>query len=178
MKNILLVFITTFSIAYSGYSQTIDTSQSVVEFAVKNLGFNKVKGTIKGMAGTVVFNPEDLSKAQFNTSIQVATIKTGNKKRDKHLRSEDFFEVEKFPVIRFESQKVEKTAEGYSTTGTLTIKDVSKSVQIPFTVGQSGNKMTLTGTLMINRKAYNVGTDISNFTANEEVNLTIICVIK
>lgn len=91
MKNILLIFLITTITASFGYSQSLDTAQSVVEFAIKNLGFNKVKGTIKGMTGTVIFNPEELSKAKFNTSVQVATIETGIKKRDKHLRSEDFF---------------------------------------------------------------------------------------
>ncbi len=177
MKNILLTFSLIIMTATFGLSQIIDTSQSVVELAVKNLGFNKVKGTIKGMTGTVVFNPEDLSNAKFSTSVQIATINTGNKKRDKHLRSEDFFEIEKYPAIRFESQKIEKTADGYSTTGTLTIKDVSKTVQLPFIAVQAGDQMTLTGTLMINRKEYNVGSGISNFMANEEANLTIICVL-
>lgn len=177
MRNILLIFLITATIAYSGYSQTVDAEQSVVEFSVKNLGFNKVKGTIKGMSGTVAFDPKDLTKAKFNTSIDVATLDTGNKKRDKHLRSEDFFEAENYSTIRFESKKIEKTADGYNTSGTLTIKDVSKMIEIPFTVVEAGNKMTLNGTLTINRKDYNVGNSISNFMANEEVNLSIICVV-
>lgn len=154
-------------------AQKINTSASKVSFSVSNMKVNTVEGTIKGMKGDVDFNKKDPGKSSFDVSIDVNTIETGIKKRDNHLKNEDFFEVSTYPTISFKSDDVEKTSTGYKTTGTLTIKDVSKRITIPFKA--SGN--TLKGNFTINRKTYHVGTDVSTFTVGEDIAITIECVL-
>lgn len=134
---------------------------------------NTVDGTIKGMKGDIEFNKDKPEKAKFDVSIDVNTIETGIGRRDKHLKNEDFFEVTKYPTISFKSDNVKKTTTGYTSTGTLTIKDVSKKVTIPFTVSNN----TLTGNFSINRKTYHVGESTSSFTVGEDIDIIIKCVL-
>lgn len=170
----LLVMAVAVLLGIGATAQEIDQSASKVMFSIKNIKINTVDGTVKGMKGDVNFDKDNPENARFDVTVDVNTIETGIGKRDEHLKSEDFFEAEKYPTMRFKSGSVKKTADGYATTGTLTVKDVSKKVTIPFTV--SGN--TLTGNFTIKRKAYNVGSDVGTFKAGEDVDITIKCTLK
>lgn len=82
---------------------TMDASNSAVSFQAKKLGVLMVKGTITGFTGEVFFSKERLAKANFNVCLSPSTIETGNAKRNEHLRSKDFFFVNEYPHICFES---------------------------------------------------------------------------
>ncbi len=160
------------------HAQTLDETKSVVNFSVSNLGINTVSGTFTGMKGVVKFDPANLSQSRFETSVSAATVHTGNEERDTHLKSEDFFEVEKYPLIRFQSQNIKKSGTGYEVSGTLTIKDVSQQVTIPFSVQKSGNETTLTGNLKVKRKEYHVGDSYGSFMIGSEIKVEIVCVLR
>ncbi|MFD2824425.1 YceI family protein [Lacinutrix iliipiscaria] len=174
MKN--LAFILAFCLV-SSYNvlqaQTINEDKSEVKFHITGGGIFKVKGTFTGMKGDFNLNTNDLEHSGFSICIGAATINTKNKKRDAHLKDPDFFEVEKYPTICFESSSVSKTSSGYQTTGQLTIHGVTKEVTIPFTYTNN----TFTGELVVNRFDYELGKDFGTMRVGTEATITIICVV-
>ncbi|MCG7346369.1 YceI family protein [Sporosarcina sp. ACRSL] len=107
----------------------VDAAHTSVGFSVKHMMVSKVKGSFAGVEGTIEGNPEDLTDAKINFTIDANTINTNAADRDNHLRSADFFETEKFPHLTFVSTNIVKTDEDeYEVTGDLTIKDVTKQV--------------------------------------------------
>lgn len=152
---------------------SIDSENSKVEFSIKNMKFKTVEGSFGGMNGNVAFDPENLENSSFNVCIDPATVNTGSKKRDEHLKNEDFFDVEKYPEICFKSDEIAKIDNQYIAKGTLTMHGISNKVEIPFE--QNGN--TLNGQLTINRKDYKVGDD-GTFMVGDEVKLNIIGTLK
>lgn len=107
---------------------TIDGSHSSAAFGVKHLMISNTRGEFRKVEGKVVYDGKDVSKAQIEVSIDAASIDTHDEKRDQHLKSPDFFDVEKFAKLTFKSKKVEKAGGKLKITGDLTIKDVTKEV--------------------------------------------------
>ncbi len=140
---------------------TIDPSHTEVGFAVKHLMISTVRGRFAGVTGAIAFVEGDFSQASADVTIDAATIDTREEKRDAHLRSGDFFDVEKFPVLTFKSRRVQTTSGGsFQLVGDLTIKDVSKEVvlDVAFEGTQKdpwGNQKTaFTATTKISRSAF------------------------
>lgn len=108
----------------------IDTSHSQVGFVVRHLVVAKVRGDFNEWSGTVVLDDKDITKSTVDVKIKAASIDTGSADRDKHLRSPDFFDVEKFPEVLFKSSKVEVGADKgtLKITGNLTLHGVTRSV--------------------------------------------------
>ncbi|MER1955787.1 MAG: YceI family protein [Solibacillus sp.] len=108
---------------------SVDTSHSSISFQVKHMMVSKVKGTYDQFSITVDSESiEDLTTATISIDIDVATINTKNEDRDNHLKSADFFDVEKYPSIKFQSTSITKSGDQYKITGDLTIKDMTKPV--------------------------------------------------
>src|SRR5690554_357642 len=173
LKNILLLS-SFLLLQFTSVAQAIDQSKSMVYFKIGNMGFSSVKGTFSGFTGKVDFNPNQLSTAQIDVCIDAGSIDTRNKKRDDHLRSKDFFEVETYPKICFTSEKITKKAEEYIAYGKLQMHGVTQSVEIPLTL--KDNK--LTGFITVNRFDYKVGENIGTFMAGTEVDIMIHCFLK
>jgi polyisoprenoid-binding protein YceI len=114
----------------------IDAAHSNVEFAVKHMMITTVKGRFGDVKGTVQI-PEQ-GEPEVEVTISATSIDTRTEARDKHLRSADFFDVEKYPEIRFVSTKAIRTKDGYSLTGDLTIKGVTKPITLDVTEDGSG----------------------------------------
>jgi polyisoprenoid-binding protein YceI len=111
----------------------IDPVHSQVGFKVRHF-VAKVSGRFAKFEGTIKMDPKDISKSSVEVSIDVASVNTDNEARDKHLRSADFFEAEKFPAITFKSTAVKEVAKGkLEVTGDLTIRGVTKQVTFPIT---------------------------------------------
>ena len=112
----------------------IDKVHSMANFKIRHL-FSKVSGTFSDVTGTVRIDRENLEASKVEATINVHSVDTNHTKRDNHLRSEDFFDVEKFPTMRFVSTSVEATGknEGFIY-GKLTIHGVTRSVKMPFKV--------------------------------------------
>jgi len=113
---------------------TVDTAHSLIGFSVTHLGVSKTRGKFTEFTGTVTADPKNLAKSSVSFTVQAKSIDTANAARDGHLKSADFFDVEKFPTLTFESTKVEKAGKGYRATGKLTIHGVTKVITFPFTV--------------------------------------------
>lgn len=156
----LRVFIVLLLLANIGFGQlyTPSDSQSKVHFVIKNFGA-KTGGDFTGLKGSIAFDPKDLNSARFKVSVNAVSVNTNNKTRDKHLRKEEYFDVEKFPLVSFESTKITATSVTgrYFVTGNLTIKDVTKMVRFGFTATPSNNGYAFKGTFEINRRDFGVG---------------------
>lgn len=107
----------------------IDAAHSGIHFSVRHMVFAKVRGRFGTLRGAVALDPQDLTRASVEAEIDAGSIDTGVADRDKHLRSPDFLDVERFPVLRFQSTQVEKAGgDRYRVHGNLTIRDVTREV--------------------------------------------------
>lgn len=106
----------------------VDASHTSVGFSVRHMMISNVKGNFTSVEGTATGDPEDLTTAEINFKIDTSSINTNNEDRDNHLRSDDFFDVEKYPAITFSSTEIVKTGENeYDLSGDLTIKDSTQN---------------------------------------------------
>ena len=107
----------------------IDPNHSAAQFAVRHLGLSTVRGAFTKVSGTVQLDDKDIAKSSVDVSIDAASVDTRVEGRDKDLRSDHFFEVEKYPTLTFKSTKVEQIQVGkLKVTGDLTIHGVTKQV--------------------------------------------------
>ncbi len=132
-------------------------AQNSVKFRIKNAGFT-VPGYFSSFKPYVTYDKDNLSAAKFIGIVNINSINTNNTARDKHLKGADFFDEAKYQTMKFESTSVSSiSSTKIKVTGTLTIKDVSKTVSFETTVGEKNGKKTFTSTFSINRLDYNVG---------------------
>jgi polyisoprenoid-binding protein YceI len=156
----LLLAISPLALAADTY--TIDAVHSSANFAVKHLGLSTVHGRFAEVNGTVVYDEKAPENSTVTAIIKTASINTDNKMRDDDLRSDAFLNAAKYPEIRFQSTHVRKTgADSYVASGKLTIRDVTRDVEIPFTLssgkGMSGKpRLGVDASLVIDRFDYNV----------------------
>lgn len=115
-----------------GGEYTIDPAHTSVGFDVGHFGLSRVQGRFNKLSGSLQIDAKDLTKSSVKVVIEAASIDTNVAPRDNHLRSADFFEVEKYPEIRFESTRIKRKGNGYVADGNLTMKGVSKPVSIEF----------------------------------------------
>ena len=109
----------------------IDPSHSGVHFFIRHLMISTVRGSFSGVKGTVVYDPENPSATTLDAEVDVDTINTNDAKRDAHLKTPDFFDAGKYPVMTFKSTQITKvTANEYSIVGNLTLHGVTKPVSI------------------------------------------------
>lgn len=146
-----------------------DKAHSFIGFKVRHMGLIEVPGFFRDFTGEVNFDSKDVAKSTVTFKAMTTSVDTGVPNRDKHLRTADFFEVEKFPEMTFTSTKVEKKGKGWTVTGDLTMKGVTKSVTIPFEIAgwlaaseRAGMKMGIAGETTINRRDFgvNYGTNL------------------
>lgn len=131
-----------------------DDKASTVNFELQ--GSDK-KGTFGNLAATINFDEKNLAASKITASVDVKTIKAGNEKLENHLMSADFFDAEKFPKITFTSSEIKKTDTGYLAKGTLTMKDSTKMIELPFTfLEKDKSSATFSGTMTVNACDYGV----------------------
>ena len=129
----------------------------------------KAEGTFSGLTGLVVFDPANLPVAKMEVQVAAATIKTGNKIKDGHARGESWFDVARYPEIRFHSTAFSRVgAGGYSVSGDLTLHGIKKPVAIPFQFTRQADKGLFTGKLRVNRKDFGINGNIFGFTVGDE----------
>lgn len=140
-----------------------DASHSNVKFSVTHLVVSEVEGYFKTFAGTLVSSKPDFTDAAINFSVDINSVNTDNEGRDKHLKSDDFFNAEKFPQMTFKSTSFKKVGDKkYVLEGDLTIRDITKKVKFDVVFGGTvkdpwGNiKAGFKATGSINRFDYNL----------------------
>ena len=136
----------------------LDPSHSYVDFSIRHI-VAKSKGSFKSVEGVVDFS----ETPSMNVTIGVASINTSNEKRDTHLKSDEYFDVAKFPNMTFVSKSFHKTSDGMLVKGDLTIKDVTKEIELPLTyLGKQDTpwgfpSAAFEGEITVNRSEYGVG---------------------
>ncbi len=163
----------------------LDPTHSKASFSIKHMMIAKVHGAFEALSGTLEYDPQDLSKSSVETIIQTNSINTGVVDRDNHLKSADFFDIEKFPTIMFKSTKIQKgTGDELKVLGDLTIHGVTKEVTLDVD-GPSqevkdpwGNiKVAASGTTKIKRKdfglTWNTALEAGGVLVGDDVNITL-----
>lgn len=190
MKKSKIVIATVLAATAGVTAQTtwnIDPSHSGVKFSVTHLMISEVEGRFKMFDGKVTAAKDDFTDANIEFNVDAKSISTENDKRDEHLRSAEFFDVEKYPKITFKSKSFKKTdGKNYKLTGDLTIKGVTKTVE--FDVINNGTMKDPYGNIKaafkltgaINRTDYglkwNVALEAGGVMVSEQVN--IVCDIQ
>src|SRR5687767_1093342 len=112
-----------------------DVAHSNVGFSIPILGgLSHVRGKFNDFSVEIVYDDKDVTKSTVRAVIKASSIDTGIERRDAHLRNPDFFDVEKFPEITFQSTRVEQKGKDFVAHGTFTMHGVSKEVALPFTI--------------------------------------------
>jgi polyisoprenoid-binding protein YceI len=134
-----------------------EVKSSKVTFKIKNAGIT-ADGSFSDLQADIKFDPKNLDKSVLKASVGVATIKTGIKKRDKDLKMRKYFDVEKYPRIKMTAKKIKHLEKNkYKGTFDLTIKGVTKQVEIPFTYTSKENEGTFSAEFTVNRRDFGVG---------------------
>jgi polyisoprenoid-binding protein YceI len=108
---------------------TIDPAHSDVGFAIRHLKISNIKGHFTRFEGQIVTS-EDPLKSEVTATIDMASIDTANRKRDDHLRSADFFEVDRYPTMSYRSTGIRPDGDGFAMEGELTLKGVTRPVPL------------------------------------------------
>lgn len=141
---------------------TIDPVHSHLGFSVRHLGVSNVRGEFKEYSATLLVDETNLTQSSVEVRIKASRIFTGDENRDKHLRGPDFFDVDKHPELVFKSKKIEKRSQDYLVTGDLTIRGVTKEIQMPLAVAGPINdpfgmkRIGVEGSVTINRQDYGI----------------------
>jgi polyisoprenoid-binding protein YceI len=161
-------------------SWTIDTNHTQVNFQIRHAGVSTVRGSISGVTGTVVWDDKNPSNSSVTATMNATTVSTNNAQRDTHLKSPDFFDVEKYPTLTFKSTAVTGTAGKLQIVGDLTLGGVTKSVTLSVDgptapVKGQGGKMVIgfsaSGTLK--RSDFNFGSKFPAPILGDDVPFTI-----
>lgn len=130
----VLLFLATLSEAAPLSVKRFDTSHSTIGFRIPILGgMSQVEGKFTDFAIDVTYDEENLAGSSVVATIIAASINTGIGDRDEHLRSAEFFDVAKFPELKFVSSRIEKRGKGFVAHGTLTMHGISRKLALPFT---------------------------------------------
>lgn len=145
--------------------------KSAIGFTIKNFGI-RVGGTLKGVEGTIHFDPGKLSEASFDITIDAATVNTDNSLRDDHLKGENYLDIKHYPKIRFTSTRVTTSnkADTWVMAGKLTIKDQVRDISFPFSATAAMGGYLFKGVFRINRKDFKVG---GSSTISDELEVTL-----
>ena len=163
----------------------LDPVHSAAEFKVKHMMISNVKGHFPKITGVLSLNESDLAQSQVEASIEAASIDTRDLQRDAHLKSGDFFDVEKFPAVTFKSTGISSVRDGeLAVKGDLTIRDVTRkvifSVEGPTPPAKDpwGNtRVAVSATTKINRKdfglTWNAALETGGILVGDEVTITL-----
>jgi polyisoprenoid-binding protein YceI len=162
---------------------SFDTSHSSIGFSVRHLMISKVRGHFDKWEGSFDYDEADPTQSKLTVRIDAASIDTRDEKRDAHLRSPDFFDVEKFPALTFESTRIERDGDDYVVHGNLTIRDVTRAVQLNVEgLGRTkdpwgGERVGFSASNSINRKDFglhwNVALETGGVLVGEKIDINI-----
>ena len=158
----------------------IDKNHAQTNFKIRHMGVSEVRGSISGVTGAIVWDQKDPSKSSVEATIDTKTVSTNNEGRDKDLRSDHYFNVEKYPTMTFKSTSVSRVNGKLQVVGDLTLAGVTKSVTLDVdgpTAPQKGmgGKMVigLSATGAIKRSDFNFAPTMPAMALGDEVQITI-----
>ena len=169
------------SLVAQSSSWTIDSAHSGVEFQIKHLGVSTVRGNFSGVTGAVVWDDKNVGASYVDAVVDATTITTGQAKRDEHLKSSDFFDVAKYPTLKFHSTSVNRSGDGkLQVIGDLTLGGQTKPVTldvdgpVPPQKGMRGGLVSgFSASGMIKRTDFNFGQKYAAPMLSDEVKFTI-----
>jgi len=182
MRKLFLTFVFALVsiVSFAQSAWVVDQMHSSVNFNIKHMGISFVQGKFDKFDGKLSTAGDNLEKGEFNFTVFPATVNTGVDKRDKHLTSADFFDAEKFPEMKFEGFTASKGKDNtYTIRGKLTIKGVTKEINIPVTFGgvtknQQGKEVLGFQTkFTINRLDYNIKYDPTGAGVAKDVDVAL-----
>ncbi|MFL5764285.1 MAG: YceI family protein [Bacteroidia bacterium] len=177
MKKISLIAIAAAAVIFCSFRISnlwnVSPEGVAVNFELPDEG---TKGTLGGLKAAIDFDAGDVSKSSITASVDIGTFNSGNAQKDKHLLSSDFFDAERYPTATFKSTGIKAAKNGFLAEGTLTIKDSTKSVEIPFTFTEDSNGATFKGNLSIFSSDY--GIMKKSKSGKDKVNVTITVPVK
>lgn len=170
IKSVLLLVSSTLAITVQA-----QTSWQIQEGYSIAFSGKKAEGTFSGLVGNINFDPQQLDLSAFEVSVEVSSIATGNKTKDKHARGKKWFGAETFPRIYFRSNRIQKTSDGYLAQGELEMHGVKKELTLPFTFTLSGDLGLFKGTMAVSRKDFGIMGNLFGFMVGEtfEVKLSV-----
>ncbi|MGO8819024.1 MAG: YceI family protein [Terriglobia bacterium] len=163
----------------------IDPVHSVAEFKVKHMMISNVKGQFAHVTGVLELDAEDVTKSRVESSIDGTSLNTRDPQRDTHLKSADFFHVEKHPTLSFKSTGIKRTSDGeLAVTGDLTIRGITRNVEFkvegptaPAKDPWGNTRLGLSATTKINRKdfglTWNAALETGGILVGEDVTITL-----
>lgn len=164
---LLVLFLAVTAVAQDGATTRpypIDNNHSTVGFSVPILGgLSQVKGKFTDFAITLNNDEKDITKSSVSVVIKTTSVDTGIEGRDRHLRTADFFDVEKFPEITFKSERIEKKGKQFIAHGPLTMHGVTKEIALPFSItgtfkNPTNNKQSVgySAKMVLNRRDFGI----------------------
>ena len=149
-----------------------DTAHSAIGFKVLHMGLVNVPGYFTEFSGTVNYNADDVAKSSVEFVAKTASVDTRVEARNNHLRTDDFFDVEKYPEMTFKSNKVIKSGDKLMVTGDFTLRGVTKSITIPVMVagfkgGRGGLVMGAVSETTIKRSEFGVNYGLGGAVSDE-----------
>jgi polyisoprenoid-binding protein YceI len=159
----------------------IDPAHSQVLFKIKHLGISTVTGSFEKLSGQFSFDPQDLKSSRALATIEAASINTGVEQRDAHLRSPDYFDVEKFPQIAFASKEIIPTdASTFQVLGDLTLRGVTRPVVLEAKLGGIldadpwGNaRADFKASATLNRKDFGLAVETGDLILGEQIQILL-----
>lgn len=133
MKNWIALFSITLAFASFGQKFNLDLTKATVSFYFHG---EKVTGSLSGLKASVNINKDKPEQSDISGTVDVNTIDTGNKMRDKHLKSSDYFHADKFPTISFKTKSVSKQGDGYLVIGLIKIKDIEREEKFSLSIAK------------------------------------------
>ena len=131
IKLVVAIVLLTASVMVAQTKWIFDRAHTKIGFSVTHMVINEVEGYFKDFNGTVVTNSDNFINAKIKFTVNVNSINTDNSQRDKHLKSDDFFNAKKFPKMIFVSKSLKKIkGKKYKMKGNLTIRDITKEVEL------------------------------------------------
>lgn len=160
-----------------------DLAHSSVNFHVRHVMVSKVHGRFTRWGGQLELDEQDLTRSRLDVTIEAASVDTQEAKRDEHLRSADFFEVEKHPTLTFKSTSIAREGDGYRVAGDLTIRGVTRSVTLDVEGGDivkdpwGGTRTGFSARTSISRKdfglTWNVALEAGGFLVGDKIEITL-----
>lgn len=164
---------------------SVDPVHSSISFMTPHAGISYIHGRFNDFSGTFTLDKDDLSKASFTLSINVASVDTNNQKRDEHLRAPDYFNEKQFPAITFQSTKVKKTDDGLEVAGDLTMHGVTKPLTLKLKGGdkiiefpKGTPRVGVQTTLTLDRTDYGMTTGIEGLGKEVHINIALEAAAK
>jgi polyisoprenoid-binding protein YceI len=124
-----------------------------------NIAFSSddAAGIFKGFKGSIAFDEQNPAASKFDVTIDASTLNTGNGLQNKHAKSDEWFDVAKYPQIRFVSKSIAKSGAGYQVTGDLNLHGVTKSITFPFAFKKTAGGADFAASFTVNRSDYKLG---------------------